>query len=90
MVRGHVATISAGAFATQVLIVRRPPEEPIGEPDLPGGSAVWERATVRIWPPRGRWVSLPPQVPLDDQNLTLEDFNLRWPFQSTRRKQSRL
>ena len=77
-VQGHVATISAGAFVTQVLIVRRPPEEPIHEPDPTG---LWDRATVRIWPLGGTQVHLPPEVLLNDQ--TLFDYALRWPLVSS-------
>jgi hypothetical protein len=79
---GHVATISAGCFVTQVLIERLPPEH---EHRLPphDASGRWERATRRIWPLVSGRMRMPPEQRLDDGPMSLDDFTLRWPAKTT-------
>jgi hypothetical protein len=80
LVHGHVATISGGALVAQVLVTRLPPGTPNRQEfyyDACG--AKWERAVVRIRPPLSRRAGWPPQMHLDDGDLSLDRFALRWP-----------
>jgi len=76
---GHVITISAGAFVTQVLTVRLP-EHPSAQPQVtheckPGP---WDEATVCVWPPFRSEATWPPRHVFREL-ADLEVFSDRWP-----------
>jgi hypothetical protein len=84
-IEGHIATISAGCFVTQVLVARLP--EPPPEPGLRPSDDRWDRAHRRIWPLPSSRVRWPPTTVLDDEGLA--GFAHRWPVKSTSRNSGR-
>jgi hypothetical protein len=79
-IEANVVTLVAGAFVSQVLVARLPPEAESQPPRLHEGAAIWERACVQAWPLVGTSLSLPPALSLhDDDHPTLDDFAFRWP-----------
>jgi hypothetical protein len=88
-IRANVVTLLAGAFVTQVLIARLPPDAESRPPILHERADTWERACIQIWPLRGTHVTMPPQVLLNDDVASLDDFAFRWPRVTTNPRRRR-
>jgi hypothetical protein len=88
-IEANVVTLLAGAFVSQILIARLPPETESQPPRLHEGAATWERACVQIWPLAGTSVSIPPEVLLSDEHPSLDDFAFRWPKVTTNPRRRR-